>query len=73
MSALHQIETVVVELPAQDQRSLLAWLQARLEAKQESAGSAPESLKLFRQLQEEVGLTPEAVKEWKTSVANGRR
>ena len=33
----------------------------------------PEALKLFRRLQKEIALTPEAAEAWKASIADARR
>ena len=73
MSTLTQIEAAVVDLPSQDQWSLLKWLQKRLATKSEALKSEPESLKLFRQLQQEAALTAEGAQSWKDSVAAARR
>jgi len=72
MSTLTRIESEVAGLPPQDQWSLLTWLQGRLAAAPEPAGGLPEPLKVFRQLQQEVGLTAEAAGAWKASVAESR-
>ena len=37
------------------------------------SASVPEPLKIFRQLQQEVGLTAEAAEKWKAAVADARR
>ncbi len=70
MSTLLQIESEVAALPQQDQRSLLAWLQGRLSS---APASTPEALKAFRQLQEEVRLSPEGAVAWKSEVGKARR
>jgi hypothetical protein len=73
MNTLVQIESAVAELPAQDQRSLLAWLQERLTSAQGTTASTPEPLKVFRKLQDEVRLTTEGAAAWKDAVADARR
>ena len=73
MRTLARIESEVAGLPAQDQRSLLTWLQGHLAVAPDPVKDVPESLKVFRQLQREAGLTAEAAAAWKTSVADSRR
>ena len=73
MSTLTRIESEVAGLPAQDQRSLLAWLQGRLAVAPAPAKDVPESLWVFRQLQREAGLTAKAAEVWKAAVADSRR
>lgn len=74
MSTLVQIESAVAELPAQDQWSLLAWLQGRLgNAPQTTPEPEPEALRVFRQLQAELALTAEDAVAWKRTVAEARR
>jgi hypothetical protein len=73
MSTLTRIESEVAGLPAQDQRSLLTWLQGRLTSAPEPTKDLPEPLKVFQQLQREIGLTAEAAETWKASVADSRR
>ena len=73
MSALLRIESEVAGLPPQDQKSLLTWLQDRLAAGPDPVNEVPESLKIFRELQREIGLTPSAAAVWKSAVQNGRR
>ncbi len=70
MSTLVQIESEVAGLTQQDQWSLLAWLQGRLSS---APASTPEALKVFRQLQDEVRLSPEGAEAWKNAVADARR
>ena len=70
MSTLVQIESAVAGLPQQDQWTLLAWLQGRLSS---APASTPEALKVFRQLQDEVRLSPEGAEAWKDAVADARR
>lgn len=56
MSTLVQIESAVAELPAQDQWSLLSWLQARLKVvskvPQASSALRPAWLEEVRQMRE---------------------
>ena len=74
MSTLIQIESAVAELPAQDQRSLLMWLQGQLRnAPQAKPEPEPEALSVFRQLQAELALTVEDATAWKRTVAEARR
>lgn len=75
MSTLVQIESAVTGLPMQDQRSLLKWLQGRLQdaPKPESESPAPEALKVFRQLQAEVALTTDSAAAWKEAITDARR
>ena len=73
MSILIQFETDVAGLPQQDQWPLLTWLQERMAAKPNATKSVPEAVKLFRQLQQEVGLSAEAAESWNASVADARR
>ena len=70
MSTLVQIESAVAGLPQQDQWTLLAWLQGRLSS---AHASTPEALQVFRQLQDEVRLSPEGAEAWKNAVADARR
>ena len=72
MSTLVQIESAVADLPERDQRSLLTWLQGRLDAAPQ-AKPEPEALAIFRKLQAELALTPERAAAWKRSVADARR
>jgi hypothetical protein len=57
MSTLVQIESAVAELPAQDQWSLLSWLQARLKTtakdNQPATKQHPAWLEEVRQLREQ--------------------
>ena len=71
MSTLVQIESAVAGLPQEDQRTLLTWLQGRLSSS--APASTPEALKVFRQLQEEVRLSPEGAVAWKNAVTDARR
>jgi len=73
MNTLVQIESAVAELPPQDQRSLLAWLQDLLASVPETPAATPEPLQAFRRLQNEVKLTAEGAVAWKNAVANARR
>lgn len=73
MSTLTQIESAVAGLPPQEQWSLLTWLQGRLMASPQAQASIPESLKVFRQLQDEIRLTVEGAAAWKDTVADARR
>ena len=73
MSALLRIESEVADLPPQDQKSLLTWLESRLAAVPEPVKQVSESLKIFRELQREIGLTPTAATVWKSAVQDGRR
>lgn len=76
MSTLVQIESAVAELPAQDQWSLLAWLQGRLGNAPQTTPEPepePEALRVFRQLQAELALTAEDAVAWKRTVAEARR
>jgi hypothetical protein len=73
MSTLLQIESAVATLPPDEQWSLLTWLQAKLTKATKQQDTTPEALKVFRQLQAEVGLTPEAASDWKAAVADARR
>ena len=73
MSTLVQIESAVADLPPEDQRTLLEWLQVRLAPVANTQASETEALKLFRQLQEEVGLTQEGATAWKNAVVDARR
>ena len=73
MSTLLEIESAVTSLPPTQQRTLLVWLQDKLTPASNLQDAAPEALKVFRQLQTEVGLTAEAASEWKTAVADARR
>lgn len=73
MNTLVQIESAVADLPPQEQRSLLLWLQDRLAPAPEAEASTPESLKVFRQLQQEVKLTTERAAAWKEAVVDARR
>ena len=72
MSTLVQIESAVARLPAEQQASLLHWLQDRL-ATAPVPASAPSALEIFRQLQCETRLTPQAAAAWKSAVAEARR
>ena len=72
MSTLVQIESAVAGLPTQDQGSLLTWLQGRLVASNQPQSSTPETLKIFRQLQTEVGLTAQEATAWKNAVVDAR-
>jgi hypothetical protein len=74
MSTLVQIESAVADLPAQDQWSLLAWLQRRLKnAPPTKTAVEPEALRVFRELQKELALTAGDAAAWKGAVAEGRR
>jgi hypothetical protein len=73
MSTLIQIESAVATLPPNEQWSLLTWLQAKLTTASKLQAATPEALKMFRQLQAEVGLTAEAASAWKAAVADARR
>ena len=76
ISSLVQIESAVAALPAQDQRSLLIWLQKRLKSAPHTKpkpAPEPEALRVFRQLQRELALTAEDAAAWKNAVAEGRR
>jgi hypothetical protein len=73
VSTLDQIESAVAELPSQDQRSLLVWLQGRHPATPPARPSTPEALTLFRQLQQEVRLTEAGAAAWKAAVTDARR
>jgi hypothetical protein len=74
MSTLVQIESAVTELPAQDQWTLLEWLQSRLhKVPQAKAETETETVQLFRQLQAEVALTKDGASAWKKSVVASRR
>ena len=68
MSALLRIESEVADLPPQDQKSLLTWLQDRLAAVPDPVNEVPESVKIFRELQRMIGLTPTAATVWKSAV-----
>jgi len=68
MSALLRIEAEVAGLPPQDQKSLLTWLQNRLAAVPDPVKQVSESLKIFRELQREIGLTPTAATVLKSAV-----
>jgi hypothetical protein len=74
VSTLVQIESAVAGLPTNDQWSLLTWLQGRLkDAPKPAIGTTTsEALKVFRQLQAEVALTPEGATAWKKAVADAR-
>ena len=72
MSTLVQIESAVADLPAQDQWSLLVWLQGRLKNAPQTKPE-PEALRVFRQLQQELALTLEDAATWKGEVAEARR
>ena len=72
MSTLVQIETAVADLPAQDQWSLLVWLQGRLKNTQQ-VKAEPEALRVFRQLQAELALTEAGADQWKNAVTDARR
>jgi hypothetical protein len=72
MSTLVQIESAVADLPAQDQWSLLVWLQGRLKNTPQ-VKAEPEALRIFRQLQAELSLTEAGASEWKKAVADARR
>ncbi len=71
MSTLAQIEHAVADLPPQDQRFLLSWLQKRLAAN--PAPAVPDAVRVFRKLQAEAGLTPDKAAAWKQAVADARR
>ena len=73
MSALLRIESEVADLPPQDQKSLLMWLESRLAAVPEPVKQVSESVKIFRELQRVIGLTPTAATVWKSAVQDGRR
>jgi hypothetical protein len=73
VSTLLRIESEVAGLPARDQKILLAWLQGRLATMPEPAGEIPETLRIFRELQKEIGLTEKAAAAWKSAVQDGRR
>ena len=73
MSTLLEIESAVTSLPPTQQRTLLVWLQDKLTPASNLQDTTPEALKVFRQLQTEVGLTAEAAWAWKTAVADARR
>jgi hypothetical protein len=73
MSSLLRIESEVAGLPTQDQQTLLRWLQGRLATMPEPTGEIPESLRAFRELQREIGLTETAAAVWKSAVQAGRR
>jgi hypothetical protein len=73
MSSLLQIESAIAGLPPQQQWLLLSWLQSRLAAEPATQATTPEALQVFRQLQAEVGLSPERATAWKDAVAAGRR
>ncbi len=73
MSSLLRIESEVAGLPAQDQETLLRWLQGGLATMPEPTGEIPESLRVFRELQREIGLTETAAAVWKSAVQVGRR
>ena len=72
MSTLIQIESAVATLPPDEQWSLLSWLEDKLTNANKHLATTPEALKVFRQLQAEVGLTPEAASAWKAAVADAR-
>jgi hypothetical protein len=73
MSALLRIESEVADLPPQDQKSLLMWLESRLAAVPEPVKQVSESVKIFRELQRVIGLTPTAATVWKSAVKDSRR
>jgi len=73
LSTLLRTESEVAGLPARDQKILLAWLQGRLATMPEPAGEIPETLRSFRELQKEIGLTEKAAAAWKSAVQDGRR
>jgi hypothetical protein len=73
MNTLVQIELAVAQLPRQDQWSLLTWLQGRLTSGPGATATTPEALNVFRQLQDEVRLTPEGAAAWKDAVADARQ
>jgi len=72
VSTLVQIELAVARLPAEQQKTLLHWLQDRLTATPVTP-PAPSALEIFRQLQRETRLTPSAAHAWKSTVADARR
>ncbi len=72
MSTLVQIGSAVARLPAEQQKSLLRWLQDRL-TETPVTPLAPSALDIFRQLQRETRLTPSAAQAWKSTVADARR
>ena len=69
----HCIDT---NLPAEEQRSLLTWLErhiASVPALPAPGARQSEALRAFRELQREVALTPEAAQAWKFAVSDARR
>ena len=73
MNTLLQIESAVVGLPPEEQWSLLRWLRGRLGSEPGAAAAEPDALKVFRELQQEVALTPEGAAAWKVAVEEARR
>jgi hypothetical protein len=76
MSSLIQIEAAAANLPAEEQRSLLTWLEghvASVPASPIPRARQSEALDAFRELQREVALTPQAAEAWKLAVTDARR
>lgn len=73
MNTLLEIESAVVGLPPDDQWTLLTWLRGRLGPEPSAAAPEPDALKVFRQWQQEVNLTPGVAAAGKASVLDARR
>jgi hypothetical protein len=68
MSTVAEIEAAISQLPPTQWSEIRRWMDAHA-PKTEAAGT----LKVFRQLQDELALTPERAAAWKKSVEDARR
>ena len=68
MSTLAEIEAAIAQLPPTQWMEIRRWMDAHAPKVE-----TPESLKVFRQLQDEVKLTAEGAKAWKDAGADARR
>ena len=73
MRSLIQIEAGMANLPPEEQRLLLTWLEGRVASMPAVRGTQSEALKAFRNLQREAALTPDAALAWKLAVSDARR
>ena len=68
MSTLAEIEAAIAQLPPTQWMEIRRWMDANA-----PTAAAPEALKVFRQLQDEVRLTAGGAAAWKGAVADARR
>lgn len=68
MSTVAEIESAIAKLPPPQWMEIRRWMDAHA-----PKAEAPEALKVFRQLQEEMRLTAEGAAAWKGAVADARR